>query len=71
MERQITLPLKENKMHKHIDQLLIDGKHEDACILIEEVWQKEAEAANKIVEDLARKLEILEKRLRAKKSVPS
>ena len=58
-------------MHKYIDQLLIDGKHEDACILINEVWQKEAETANKVVEDLARKLDILEKRLRATKSAPS
>ncbi|MCX7120112.1 MAG: hypothetical protein NTZ86_09675 [Legionellales bacterium] len=55
-------------MRKHIDQLLVDGKYEDACILINEFWQKEAEAANKAVENIAKKLDILDKRLRVKKS---
>ena len=49
-------------MHERIDQLLIDGKEEEAIILIERVWEKERETKNKTIADLARKIDALEKR---------
>lgn len=49
-------------MHEHIDKLLIDGKEEEAIILIERVWEKERETENKTIADLARKIDALEKR---------
>lgn len=49
------------KMHDRIDQLLIDGKKEEAILLIERVWEKERQAENKIIADLSRKIEGLEK----------
>ena len=33
-----------NKMYKNIDQLIADGKEEEACILIEEAWEKQEQA---------------------------
>ena len=63
MKRPIILPLKENKMHKYIDGLLRDGKVEDAISLIEQAWEtNKAQAENKIIADLSRKMAILEKR---------
>ncbi len=62
MERQIMLPLKENKMHEYIDRLLMDGKEEEEAIpLIEEVWKKEAQAEKEIIADINRRLDALEK----------
>lgn len=52
-------------MHDRIDQLLIDGKKEEAILLIEKVWEKERQAENKIIADLSRKIEGLEKRKEA------
>ena len=52
-------------MHEYIDQLLIDGKAEEAIPLIEEVWKKEAQAEKEIIEDLNRRLDTLEKRKEA------
>jgi hypothetical protein len=49
-------------MHEHIDKLLIDGKEEEAIILIERVWEKERQIENKTIADLARKIDALEKR---------
>jgi hypothetical protein len=68
MKRPITLPLKENKMHEHIDDLLRDGKEEDAISLIEQVWAKEAQAEKKAIADFSRRLDVLlEKRFKIKK----
>jgi hypothetical protein len=49
-------------MHEHIDKLLIDGKEEEAIILIERVWEKERKTENKTIAVLARKIDALEKR---------
>jgi hypothetical protein len=48
-------------MHKYIDQLLLDGKEEEAIPLIEEVWRKEAQEEKEAIEAVARRLEALEK----------
>lgn len=53
-------------MHKTIDQLLMDGKEDEAIPLIEKAWEKERQSENKIISDLARKIEDLEKRFRIK-----
>ena len=54
------------KIHKQIDQLLIDGKEEEAIPLIEEVWRKRKENELKKINNLKRlieqKLALLEKR---------
>ena len=59
--------LKDSKMHKHIDKLLKDGKKEEACILIEEVWRKRECTNQEKIADLTRRLEAHEKRLGTKK----
>lgn len=51
----------ESEMCKHIDQLLIDGKYEEAIPFIEEVWEKEAQAEKAMLGELSRKLNALEK----------
>jgi hypothetical protein len=58
--------MKERKMHKTIDQLLMDGKEDEAIPLIEKIWEKERQSENKIISDLARKIEDLEKRFRTR-----
>ena len=54
------------KIHKQIDQLLMDGKEEEAIPLIEEVWRKRKEKELKKINNLKRlieqKLALLEKR---------
>lgn len=54
------------KIHKQIDQLLMDGKEEEAIPLIEEVWRKRKEKELKKIDNLKRlieqKLALLEKR---------
>lgn len=57
--------MQENKIHEYIDQLLIDGKAEEAIPLIEEVWKKEAQAEKEMIGDLNRRLDTLEKRKEA------
>ena len=52
-------------MHRYIDQLIMDGKEDEAIPLIEEVWRKEEEAKNRMIENLARQIKILEKRKEA------
>jgi hypothetical protein len=53
------------KIHKQIDQLLMDGKEEEAIPLIEEVWRKRKEKELKKIDNLKRlieqKLALLEK----------
>ena len=49
-------------MRKYIDQLLMDGKEEEAIPLIEEVWRKEAGEEQKKIADLSRRIDVLEKR---------
>lgn len=68
MKTLITRQLKGNKMHEAIDQLLMDGKEEDAIPLIEEVWKQEAQAEKEMVENLRRRLEMLGKRMGTKES---
>jgi hypothetical protein len=53
-------------MHKIIDQLLMEGKDEEAILLIEKVWEKERQTENKTIADLARKIDALEKRFGVK-----
>jgi len=40
------------KMHKKIDQLLMDGKDEEAVPLIEEVWRKRKRKEQKKINKL-------------------
>ena len=50
-------------MYEHIDDLLREGKEEDAISLIEQVWEaKDRQTENKMIADLSRKMAILEKR---------
>lgn len=49
--------LNENKMYNYIDQLIINEKFEEAIPFIEEVWKKQAQAEEKIVADLYRRLD--------------
>jgi hypothetical protein len=49
--------LNENKMYNYIDQLIINKKFEEAIPFIEEVWKKQAQAEEKIVADLYRRLD--------------
>jgi hypothetical protein len=49
------------KMHEYIDQLLVNGKYEEAIPLIEEVWREDAQEEKKAIEALNRRLEALEK----------
>jgi hypothetical protein len=56
--------LKENKMYKHIDQLIFSEKFEEAIPFIEEVWKKEAQVAEEIIADLNRRLDVLENAVR-------
>lgn len=53
-------------MHEYIDQLLIDGKEEEAILLIEQVWKKEAQAGKEMIADLSRRLNSLERHVRTK-----
>lgn len=53
-------------MRKTIDQLLMDGKEDEAIPLIEKIWEKERQSESKMISDLARKIEDLEKRFRIK-----
>ena len=48
-------------MHRYIDQLLMDGKEDEAIPLIEEVWRKEREQTEKEIANLTRKIEALKK----------
>ena len=50
-------------MNKYIDQLLVDGKTEEAIPLIEEVWRKEGQVEKEMVADIKRRLDALEKML--------
>lgn len=52
--------LKENEICKHIDQLLINGKYDEAIPFIEEAWVKRAQRETKILGNLIRKLNALE-----------
>ncbi|MCE0723986.1 hypothetical protein [Legionella resiliens] len=47
-------------MHEYIDQLIINGKYEEAIPLIEEVWEKRGESRERVIADLARRLDALE-----------
>jgi len=40
----------------------MDGKEDEAIPLIEKAWAKERQEENKIIADLARKIDALEKR---------
>jgi hypothetical protein len=44
-------------MYNYIDQLIINKKFEEAIPFIEEVWKKQAQAEEKIVADLYRRLD--------------
>lgn len=55
-----------NKMHKNIDQLIADGKEEEACILIEEVWKKQERANLEEIAKLVLRGEKQEWRFRTK-----
>jgi hypothetical protein len=54
------------KIHKQIDQLLMDGKEEEAIPLIEEVWRKRKTKEQKKIDNIKRLIEqqlaVLEKR---------
>jgi hypothetical protein len=56
--------MKKNKMHEYIDQLLADGKYDEAIPLIEKIWEKKAQAEKKIIAGINRQLDALEKRLK-------
>lgn len=44
-------------MRKHIDQLLREGKEEEAVPLIEEVWRKEKEKEQRKIKDITKQIE--------------
>jgi hypothetical protein len=49
-------------MHEYIDQLLLNGKEEEAIPLIEGVWKQKAQKEDEILVALIRRLDALEKR---------
>lgn len=51
-------------MHKNIDQLIADGKKEEACILIEEIWKKQENVNQKKIVKLMLRIDKQEKRFR-------
>lgn len=55
-----------NKIYKNIDRLIVDGKEEEASILIEEIWKKRDSDLQKKMAKLSLRIEKQEWRLRVK-----